>query len=57
MRDASHFGRWLQKSHEICPAIEVNLGPDREVNFGMSVPVSEGIEDRHDIELITGRRL
>jgi len=56
MRDASHFGRWLRKSQETYPAIEVNFGPDRDVNFGMSVPVSERIEDRHGITLITGRR-
>ena len=44
------------QSHEIYPAVDLNLGPDWEVNFGVSVPVSSGVADRRVIKLITGRR-
>ena len=45
-----------QQSHEIYPALDLNLGSDWEVNIGVSVPVFKGVEDRHVIKLVTGRR-
>lgn len=56
MGDVRHFDPWQQQSHEIYPAIDLNLGPDWEVNFGVSIPVSKGVEDRRVIKLITGHR-
>lgn len=56
MGDVRHFDPRQQQSHEIYPAIDLNLGPDWEVNFGVSVPVSKGVEDRRVIKLITGHR-
>ncbi|MEO6778120.1 MAG: hypothetical protein ABI194_01595 [Gemmatimonadaceae bacterium] len=44
------------QSHELYPAIDLNLGPDWEVNFGVSVPLSKGVTDRRVIKLITGHR-
>jgi hypothetical protein len=54
--DVRHFDPRDEQSHEIYPAIDLNLGPDWEVNFGVSVPVSKGVEDRRVIKLITGHR-
>ena len=45
-----------EQSHELYPAIDLNLGPDWEVNAGVSVPLSRGVSDRRVIKLITGRR-
>lgn len=52
--DMRRFDPANQQSHEIYPAIDLNLGPDWEVNFGVSIPVSKGVEDRRVIKLITG---
>lgn len=54
--DVRHFDSRATQSHEIYPAIDLNLGPDWEVNFGVSIPVSKGVEDRRVIKLITGHR-
>ncbi len=54
--DVRHFDPPSQQSHEIYPAIDLNLGPDWEVNFGVSIPVSNAVEDRRVIKLITGHR-
>lgn len=57
--DLGNFRRFnprMEQSHEIYPAIDLNLGPDWEVNFGVSVPVSRGVADRRVIKLITGHR-
>lgn len=54
--DIRHFDARPEQSHEIYPAIDLNLGPDWEVNFGVSFPVSKGVQDRRVIKLITGHR-
>lgn len=54
--DTRRFDPTAEQSHEIYPAIDLNLGPDWEVNFGVSVPVSKGVEDRRVLKLITGHR-
>ena len=54
--DTRRFDPQKDQSHEIYPAIDLNLGPDWEVNFGVSVPVSDGVADRRVIKLITGHR-
>lgn len=56
MGNIRRFEPRATQSHEIYPAIDLDLGPDWEVNFGVSVPVSKGVEDRRVIKLITGRR-
>ena len=54
--DVRRFDRRQEQSHEMYPTIDLNLGPDWEVNFGVSVPVSKGVADRRVIKLITGHR-
>jgi hypothetical protein len=52
----THWDPRAEQSHELYPAIDLNLGPDWEVNAGVSVPLSRGVADRRVIKLITGRR-
>ncbi len=52
--DMMHLDPRQQQSHEIYPAIDLNLGPDWEVNFGISIPASKGVEDRRVVKLIMG---
>jgi hypothetical protein len=54
--NVTHFDPVAERSQEIYPAIDLNLGPDWEVNFGVSIPVSKGVADRRVIKLITGHR-
>ena len=54
--DVAHFDPRRDQSHEIYPAIDLNLGPDWELNFGVSFPISRGVSDRRVIKLITGHR-
>jgi hypothetical protein len=56
MGRVTHWDPRAEQSHELYPAIDLNLGPDWEVNAGVSVPLSRGVADRRVIKLITGRR-
>ena len=45
-----------EQQHVLYPAIDLNLSPDWEVNFGYGFGLS-GNGDQHIIKLILGRRL
>jgi hypothetical protein len=51
----SGFGFWREQSQQIVPAIDLNVSPDWEINFGIGVGLTSGTDDLL-VKLILGYR-
>ena len=51
----SGFGPWHEQSHQIMPAIDLNVSPEWEINFGVGIGLTSSTDDLL-VKLILGRR-
>lgn len=51
----NNFDPWSNQQHQLCPSVDLNVGPEWEVNFGVCFGLT-GSTDRLIPKLIIGRR-
>jgi hypothetical protein len=52
---ATHLDRWNQQQHQVFPALDLNVAPEWEINFGVGFGLTRSTDDLV-VKLIIGRR-